>query len=248
MNSQLKVRLSGLLQRCVCGSEDAIFYEIHDIPVLACNACGVMRQHLEGYTKADYFNYYRDEYHSKAQTDIGLTAYSERYEHDCKIAKQRIAIYNEIMQLSEGATCLDIGSSNNAFVDSMNEEGYKCSGIEIGEEGRKHLDTTYTEDLLELCLPSSSFDLVTMHDVFEHFINPVHYLNECARIIKQRGYLVIDLPNYFVEEGLHHWRPVQHLWFFNEFQTIQLISKYGFRVVSVRHPIASKLVFYCERV
>lgn len=236
-----------LLSKCICGSEDSESYTINDIPVLACNVCGVMRQDLPGYDKQKYFDYYRDHYHTAEQVKIGHQAYSERYEHDCRVAEMRLKEYTDSFDLVPGAVCLDIGSSNNAFVDTLNRAGHVCKGIEIGEEGRKHLETTYCEDLLELALEGNQFHLITLHDVFEHLINPLDYLDEIKRILRPDGYLVIDLPDYFIDEGLHHWRPVQHLWFFNKMQTKRILQRAGFRVLCMKKPIASKLIFYCEK-
>jgi len=157
----------------------------------------------------------------------------------------RLKEYKETLGLNSGKA-LDIGSSNNAFVDYLNLSGFDCCGIEIGEEGSNHPQTTYTDDLLNLELPENYFDLVTLHDVFEHLIYPEAYLKEIKKILKPGAFMVLDLPNYFVPEGLHHWRPVQHLWFFSKEQTEKILKVNGFEVLAVREPIASKLVFYCK--
>lgn len=235
-----------LLKNCVCGNGEAVFDIIHDIPVLECTACGIRRQDLPGYTVKDYFDYYLTDYHTKEQEKIGCKAYKDRYLHDSGIAAIRLTEYENVMGLKKGLEALDIGSSNNAFVDWLNANGYHCKGIEIGEEGKKHPKTTYNRDLLQLNLPENSFDLITLHDVFEHLVAPDVYLDEIRRIMKKDAFMVLDLPNYFVPEGVHHWRPVQHLWFFNRSQTIDLLAKHYFSVVCVTQPIPSKLVFYCR--
>lgn len=235
-----------LLTNCLCGMPFFDRDRIHGIDVLECRACGVKRQDLPGYTKQMYFDYYKTDYHTKEQQKIGLQAYKERYAHDLSIAEMRLKNYEEMLHLQGGEKFLDIGSSNNAFVDYMNANGYACKGIEIGEEGKKHPETTYTEDLLDLKLKQGSFDVVTLHDVFEHLLYPEAYLQEIKRILGDYKFMILDLPNYFVPEGVHHWRPVQHLWFFTREQTIQILQNNGFKVLCVREPIASKLVFYCQ--
>jgi SAM-dependent methyltransferase len=241
----LKPEQKTLLKFCICGSEKTERDIIHKIQVLICKDCGIMRQDLPGYTQEMYFNYYSTDYHTAEQEKIGCVAYKERYSHDKQIAKIRCAEYEKTIDIRFRNRILDIGSSNNAFVDYMNENGYCANGIEIGEEGKKHKETTYTRDLLELNLEADSFDLITLHDVFEHLIDPNEYLKEIKRILKSGGKLVLDLPHYFVPEGVHHWRPVQHLWFFDENQTKKILSDAGFGIVAVKTPIPSKIVFYC---
>lgn len=237
-----------LLENCLCGSGDSDLDIINDIAISQCKECGIKRQHLPDHTELDYFNYYKNDYHTTEQESIGLTAYHERYSHDLTIAAMRLTEYEKLLELKQGAQVLDIGSSNNAFVDYLNNNGYQCKGVEIGEEGAKHPDTTYTMDLLELGLSRNTFDLITLHDVFEHLTNPILYLREIKSILKPKGYLILDLPNYFVPEGVHHWRYIQHLWFFDEKQTTELLKANGFKVLAVNMPIKSKLVFYCESV
>jgi 2-polyprenyl-3-methyl-5-hydroxy-6-metoxy-1,4-benzoquinol methylase len=237
-----------LLDKCLCGSGNSESDTINGIEISHCRDCGIKRQHLPNHTEKDYFDYYKNDYHTAGQEAIGLKSYHSRYAHDYGIAALRLFEYEKLLTLQKGLDVLDIGSSNNAFVDYMNNNGYQCKGVEIGEEGAKHPDTTYTKDLLELGLNYSSFDLITLHDVFEHLINPELYLKEIRAILKPKGFLIVDLPNYFVPEGLHHWRYIQHLWFFDEKQMTYLLNKNGFKVLLVNNPIKSKLVFYCQRI
>jgi 2-polyprenyl-3-methyl-5-hydroxy-6-metoxy-1,4-benzoquinol methylase len=246
-NSKLETNSLTLLNTCTCGNVGFHRERIEGIDILNCSSCGIRRQDLPGYTEEMYFNFYQTKYHTEEQEKIGLQSYADRYKHDFKIAAMRHKEYKDTLEIKKGKA-LDIGSSNNAFVDYMNLMGFTCRGIEIGEEGHKHPETTYTKDLLELDLNESIFDLITLHDVFEHLICPQTYLKEIKRILKPGAFMILDLPNYFVPEGVHHWRPVQHLWFFNEEQTKQLIEENGFQLLAIKEPIPSKIVFYCRKI
>lgn len=233
-----------LIKQCICSSTNLSLSDHHNIPTFECDDCGVIHQRLD-MEPVDYFKFYTDEYHSSFQEGRGTLTYEERYEHDYHISELRADEYEEF--LKEGMATLDIGSSNNAFVDLMNKLGMKAQGIEIGEEGAKYPDTTFNQDLLTLDLPANTYGLITMHDVLEHLIDPRPYLQEMHHILADDGVVVIDFPHFFVDEGIHHWKAVEHLWFLNMEQTVNLIESEGFTVFDVRVPIASKFVVYAKK-
>ena len=58
-----------------------------------------------------------------------------------------------------------------------------------------HLLVEYPEyDIMDLGLPSSSFDLVVHSDTLEHVLDPVKALKECRRVLKPGGALVFSVP------------------------------------------------------
>lgn len=234
-----------LIESCVCGNNsDFESKTVHNIPVLECKQCGIMHQDLV-MTSEEYFNFYIEKYHTHFQTDRGTSTYNDRYKHDSDIAEIRYGQYRRYLLNCKRS--LDIGSSNNAFVDMMNRNGFKAYGVEIGSEGVKHPKTTYTSDLLNIGFPGSYFDFISLHDVLEHFIDPVPYLQELHKILTDTGYLVVDFPNFFEPEGKHHWKHTEHLWFLTPAQLTRLFEQYGFSVYHTTKPIPSKLVYYLKK-
>lgn len=234
-----------LITSCVCDSSSFLQTFLHNIPLNECTKCGVLHQRVD-LSKQSYFDFYKTDYHKEHQGSLGLMPYEQRYVHDKNIAEMRRQAYSEF--LSPTSRILDIGSSNNAFVDHMIENGYTANGVELGEElASSKAKTTYNKDLLDIHFPPDSFDFITMHDVFEHLIAPVEYLAECHKILSAGGMLVIDFPNYFSDAGTHHWRPTQHLWYFTPSQLENLLNTNGFEVVRITNPVESKLVFYAKK-
>ena len=234
-----------LIKQCVCGEQiNFISNEQHGIPLMQCASCGIQHQRVE-LSKQEYFDFYKHSYHTETQAELGLSPYETRYAHDRTIAELRFKEYQEL--LTPGSRILDIGSSNNAFVDFMNERGFKTNGVELGEQITATATTTYNKDLLDIHFPPNSFDMITMHDVFEHLITPIDYLRECCKILSDGGRLVIDFPHYFTEAGLHHWRPIQHLWYFTVEELKRVIEQYGFEVTDIKIPVDSKVVVYARK-
>lgn len=195
-------------------------------------------------TEDDYKAFYSSDYHEKHQKEIGSAPYKERYDHDLLISKLRLTVYKK--HLIPDAKILDIGCGNGAFIDAANEEGYQARGVDLN----KHLaekPEVFVGDLKEAKYDACEFNAITMHDVFEHLVDPVKYLDEVYRILKTTGMLIIDFPNYYVEAGKHHWRPVQHLWYFTEKEVISIMESKGFRVLYTDYPIPSKFVVYASK-
>lgn len=231
-----------LIKKCICGGiEFSETYIENDINLKACLTCDVPHQ-IVNLDRSGYFDFY-NKYHGDYQTETGgLAPHKERYNHDIKISNIRFSVYKPLM-LPSGKT-LDMGSSNGAFVDCMLEKGYDAWGIEIGDDVDKS-DRIYQNDFLDLDL-QGPFVLITLHDVFEHLINPTDYLDKFKEIMNKDSLLVIDIPDYFHERGLHHWRKIQHLWYFNESQLKSYFTQEGFTILQLTYPIPGKMVFYLK--
>ena len=236
---------NNLIKSCVCGNTDCFNKTLlNNLAVIECKSCGVLHQELVGWTKEKYYNFYKTDYHNTYQKTKGVMTYEDRYDHDCRVADLRLDSYRQY--LLAGMTGLDIGSSNSAFVHRARSRSISCLGLEPGEHIgddnvtiRGTLDTVY--------LNPNQFDFVTMHDSIEHMIDVASSLNQIHTIIKSGGYLILDLPDYFVPAGQHHWKQIEHLWLFNRPYMEEILAGHGFEVLAVTEPIPGKLVFYTRK-
>lgn len=225
-----------LIQRCVCGHAKSQLFRKYHIPLESCLSCNIIRQRLEMSASA-YQDFYKQDYHSAHQQELGREAYKDRYEHDCKVAVTRLDKYSSFIPAK--GKFLDIGSGNGALVDTARKAGYDAYGVDFVNHAH-----TYPGPVEDVGFPTEHFDIITMHDVLEHLVDPVKTLKEVRRILKPGGRLIVDFPNYFVEAGKHHWRPIQHLWYFTEAQLVDVLEKAGFPVTEIDYPIPSKFVAY----
>jgi len=156
--------------KCICGKEEwSELQELKGLQVRKCLNCKVFRQ--ETYTSlVEAERYYLTEYVNE-----------HTYKQDYKVAKERLKTYD----LVKGSKLLDIGSGNGAFVDVCREKDIDAFGIDV----RSVHPYCYQMSFEESCFPSDEFDVVTMHDVLEHVVDPVQVLKEVRRILKERGRL-----------------------------------------------------------
>ncbi|KKK60334.1 hypothetical protein LCGC14_3025390, partial [marine sediment metagenome] len=204
-----------------------------------CLECGVKHQLLKR-SYHSYISSYKKDYCLSEGKDGGQLSSHERYDHDNQLAGKRHTRYKEF--LGKGNSILDIGSGNGAFVDCMHNLGYVAHGLEICENYLGYTQPTYQGDFLEVDVPFNSYDTITMHDVLEHLVDPVSALKKCHRILKKDGILIIDFPDFFIKEGLHHWKPIEHLWMLRKDQLVTLFKSCGFKKIVIEKPIPSKLL------
>lgn len=210
---------------------------------MSCNSCGVIHQPLENWTTAQYIDFYKTDYHLDYQKNRGTMTYEERYDHDYRVSELRLNEYD----IPAGANGLDIGSSNSAFVHCAIARNLQCVGLEPGNDIGDDAVTvrgTLDDDPFE----PAQFDFVTMHDSIEHMVDVTTALQQVHAVLKKDGVAIIDLPDYFIPQGNHHWKRIEHLWFFTENQFFDVLKNNGFDVTKITKPIPGKLVFYAKKV
>jgi len=100
---------------------------------------------------------------------------------------------------------LDAGCGMGTFLKYPRGEGWKVTGLELSRAeaayAREQRGLTVEDGSIESVthLPAGSFDVVTMFGVIEHLGNPRGATEECARLLRSRGLLVVQTP---AEDGL----------------------------------------------
>ena len=225
-----------LLKNCVCGERIGEVKSIFSVPVISCNLCGVVRQ-IVPLSSEEYSHVYRNGYIEKRKRS------GHSYEHDYDVAALRYKEYREFMSEDKGYSILDVGSSNGAFVDLLRNKRYEAFGVDTS--GERVDNYFYYSSFERFDEDFPSFDLITFHDVLEHLVNPLTAIKKASSLLSDKGYLIIDLPDFWIDKGKHHWKKTEHLWMFSQKQLIDLVLKNtNFTDVLIRKPIPSKLVFY----
>ncbi len=111
-------------------------------------------------------------------------------------------------EVPHGASILDIGCGNGAFLKSLQHDGYQLYGHEI--PGVTH-DNDLTDQVIEIysdfdysSVPDESFDVVTMLDVAEHVLRPYDLFSACHRVLKPGGLLYFHTPAVTSLDRLMH--------------------------------------------
>jgi len=133
---------------------------------------------------------------------------------------------------------LDVGCATGIFLEFLKEKGINAKGIDISskmiEKGKKKGLNCETTDLFSL---SEKFDLITLWDVIEHFINPKEVFKKVYQLLEKEEDIIIQTPckglisENFKEEW-RHYNPPQHIYLFNQNSLFYLLTLTKFMIVN----------------
>ncbi len=147
--------------------------------------------------------------------------------------------------LPEGASILDVGCGRGVLFAPLADRGFRVSGVEMNEDAIRGCDpraeVRIAERLSEAGFEDESFDLVVIWHVLEHMSDPFDTIDECRRILKPGGRLIIAVPNFSSAQARlsgPHWFHLdlpRHLYHFPLEALQRLVEQAGFSVRSVHH-------------
>ncbi len=149
---------------------------------------------------------------------------------------------------------IDIGCGRGDYLKRMKDLGWNVLGIEpdpvSAQLAKSNGINIFNGSLEKAGLDEESADQITMQHVIEHLPDPIAYVNECHRILKKGGRLVIYTPNL---NSLGHsifrqsWRglePPRHLYVFSSKSLASLFEISPFRKFRVSNsPYLAKQIF-----
>jgi SAM-dependent methyltransferase len=93
-------------------------------------------------------------------------------------------------------------------------------------------------DLDGIPYPSEHFDTVIAGEIIEHLNNPVFLINECYRVLKKNGTLILSTPtpNYYLEiicKCLGVQLEKEHINLFSRSHMTNILERAKFRIVNI---------------
>jgi SAM-dependent methyltransferase len=177
----------------------------------------------------------RDE-HQRAHIRQELALIRERYKiHNCVVLEVGCGLGHNLQLFADSNEVLGIEGLEDAAATARSQ------GLRV-----------WQGDLAsELRLPSNSVDWALCLDVLEHLVAPLSLLTELHRVLRNRGKLIINVPNHFDLSGrlkllfgssldVHRFYPDHHDWdnphlrFFTHPGILQLVKRSGFHLVDDR--------------
>jgi ubiquinone/menaquinone biosynthesis C-methylase UbiE len=135
-----------------------------------------------------------------------------QYEYDVA-AKYMVPLLEEWGALRQGMSMIDVGCGEGGGVCAMHDSGMQCVGWDADDhrvrvaallQGNRSIQWSLGS-LYENSLPFSgqSFDLVVLHDVFEHLERKEEMLGKLRTYLNPDGRLMITFPPYYSAYGAH---------------------------------------------
>lgn len=184
-----------------------------------------------------YNNYYKNEIVGRFNYGLELIIRAFRFFRAFKIKTAT----------PKAKSILDIGSGRGLTLFYLKKYYHyqRTAGTQISNNAYNYSKhylglEIYNQDLLELNLENSSFDLITLWHVFEHLPQTEKYLQEIHRLLKPLGRLIIEVPNFNSwtrKLTKKYWLGLDlkyHLSFFTPSILASLFKKYDFQIKLIR--------------
>ncbi len=135
-----------------------------------------------------------------------------QYEYDV-VAKHLLPLLKEWVLNSYGKNLLDVGCGDGGGVSAFYDAGFVCKGFDI-ETRRVELANAMRQErnfemvygnIYDDAFPYSNekFDLIVLHDVFEHLEKKELVLEKLKNCLKSDGRILITFPPYYSAFGAH---------------------------------------------
>jgi len=146
--------------------------------------------------------------------------------------------------LSKKTKVLDIGCAGGAFLRAAKSLGLSVIGIEPNRWLSTYARKKYRLDvragtLSDHHFSDNTFDVITLWDVIEHVPSPTEELREIYRILKPKGLLVVNYPDFGSSPAKllkRKWPFLLsvHLTYYTDATIRKHLKKCGFEVVSLK--------------
>jgi SAM-dependent methyltransferase len=155
------------------------------------------------------------------------------------LGRQRRNLRTMFLTDAAPGSLLEVGCGSGRFLNRMREAGWRVKGTDFDPAVAARVKARYglqvdIGDLTGLGYAESSYDAIAMSQVIEHVPDPIGLLQECLRLLRPEGRLVLSTPN---ANGIAHrrygryWRglePPRHLHVFTPAALQQCARVSGF--------------------
>ena len=240
----------------LCGSDDAkVLFGKRDkfgigedeFNVVECQRCGLLYINPRP-TPQEMGRFYPETYSWRETLEAGssVTRFFRSMEKGYRyhLLKGEVAKVKRYTGRAAGKV-LDVGCGTGDRLDVFRDDGFETFGVETSDSADYAEQfmklRVFKGDLLSACFPDRFFDIITLYHVLEHTHDPSEVCREIRRILKEDGFLVIQVPNaeslqfrLFGERWAGFEVP-RHLTYFGTKTLRQLLQRAGFEVLEVDH-------------
>ena len=206
-----------------------------------CSKCGFkITEEIEDEENIGPY-YQSEEYISHSNTAKGLVNAAYHRVRGYMLGQKR-RLVQKASGLKNGQL-LDVGTGTGFFPNEMQRHGWNVTGTEKSSDARDFAKTVFNLDLLPaealFNLTEQQFDIITLWHVLEHIHRLNETMNTFSRLLKNKGKLIIAVPNHSSYDALHYrefwaaWDVPRHIWHFAPEQMKTLGEKHGFTLTDV---------------
>jgi len=155
-------------------------------------------------------------------------------EHWIKWNLRYIKTYKQIIGNKFKSKILDLGCGQDYFSKTCQKYGYHAEGIDIEK-------SDFEKD--KLPYKNETFNVIHFNAVIEHIKNPDNIMKEIKRILKPKGIVIINTPNWALDFKNFYNDPSHQKPYTTE-GLKTLMRMYGFKVIFLEPALICKPRFY----
>ena len=188
---------------------------------------------------------FEENYHETAVDPDGVTRNmlsNEEREHKLKnFMPEYLA---ELSQREEKGVLLDVGCGPGWLLSALDGTVWEKNGIEISKFASNHAKkhgSIFTGSI-ESYNTTKMFDVVTMHHVIEHLLDPESVILKIHSMLKRGGMLIVGTPNFDSAAARRYGNNFRllhddtHVSLFTEDSMHRLLRDCGFKIAKVEYP------------
>jgi ubiquinone/menaquinone biosynthesis C-methylase UbiE len=173
------------------------------------------------------------------------------WETHWKDAKNKAVVHKELVRVIldsldiSGRRILEVGAGLGGDIMYLVNKGAKGTVVDFSKTSLSRIEKLAKEKQVPIeiirsnarTLPfkDETFDLVFHQGLLEHFTNSLPILKEQKRVLKRRGYILVDVPHKYNLYTLYkHWKMMRNRWItpweteFGKKDLVELLKKAGF--------------------
>ena len=206
-----------------------LFLKLDEFNILRCKSCGMKRKEFENELNFNFEDWYNKDYFlfSEEKREVLKTKW-----HFPKIEL--------IKKFKKKGKFLDIGCGLGLAVELALKEGFDVFATDISSYAvsfvkEKFKIPCYKGEIENLPFPENFFDVIYIHHVLEHVIEPIKFLEKVKKILNKNGIILIAVPNiksiYFkIYRKKFHILHKEHLWYFDIFSLKKILNKVNLKL------------------
>lgn len=135
----------------------------------------------------------------------------------------------------------DVGCGRGFFLDEARRMGWTVAGIDSSTSmvsyAREKLHLNVDQGDILNHKKHNKYDVITLHQVIEHFDDPIRLLRTCYGLLNTKGYVYIATPNInslssrVQKERFDHLIPPEHLSYFSQKILKAVLEAIGFQFI-----------------
>ncbi len=207
---------------------------VKNIPEYVVCQCGLVRRIGREDLMEYSFDYFTNEDptigHRDFESDWARRYDEARFERELR----------DVGRVGAGSALLDFGSATGSFLSIAAGHGWNGVGVEISQAAREIAAKRGVKSYPTLTEAAGDgpFELITLHHVLEHVLDPISTLVDLSELLADDGQLLIEVPNWRSLERRtrgRSWidlRPEQHEWHFDPSTLVRTCRRAGLEVLS----------------